>query len=207
MFMVGHDWMAIRDVKAVNGVALEGRPDLRQALQQLPAPEVAGRFKAYNSRFNIGRVSRNFNEPTLSLLPVDDRHRARFDFERARVAQAGAGELVTLSFNERRGPTLVRNLAGHDAFAAGELTIEPGTGRVTNAILAVTLGSVRATLSTKYAFDERLRIMVPVRFGEHYADGVARPPTKLRPRPRYEEIRCEAIYTNFRRFEVTARIR
>jgi hypothetical protein len=78
---------------------------------------------------------------------------------------------------------------------------------VTNAVLAVTMGSVRATLSTSYAFDERLRIMVPERFGEHYEDGVGRPPTKLQPRPRYEEIRCEAVYTNYRRFEVTARIR
>jgi hypothetical protein len=207
MFTVGHDWMAIRDVRAVNGSPLASRPDLRQALQTLPAPEVAGKFKTYNSRFNVGRVSRNFNEPTLSLLIFDDRHRARFTFEPARVLESDGDRLVTLGFKERRGPTLIRNLDGGNAFAAGEVTVEPGTGRVTNAILAVTIGSVRATLSTTYTFDERLGIMVPVRFGEHYQDGVARPATKSRPLPRYEEIRCEATYTNFRRFEVTARIR
>jgi hypothetical protein len=207
MFTVGHDWMAIRDVREVDGAALENRPDPRQALRLLPAPAVAGEFKTYNSRFNVGRVSRNFNEPTLSLLPLDDRHRARFGFERTRVRKGREGRLVTLTYRERRGPTLVRNLDGSDAFATGEVTIEPGTGRVTNAVLAVTMGSVRATLSTSYALDERLRIMVPVRFGEHYEDGIARPPTKLQPRPGYEEIRCEAVYANFRRFEVTARIR
>lgn len=206
MFTVGHDWMAIRDVRAVNGAALAGRPDLRQALQQLPAPEVAGRFKAYNSRFNVGRVSRNFNEPTLSLLPLDDRHRARFTFEGARVRQAREGRLVTLTFKERRDPTLIRNLDGGHAFAGGEVTVEPVTGRVVNAILAVTIDSVRVTLSTNYAFEDRLGIMVPVRFGEHYQDGIP-PRPSVKTRPRYEEIRCEAVYTNFRRFEVTARIR
>jgi hypothetical protein len=207
-FMFGHEWMAIRDVRAVNGTVLEGRPDLRQALQQLSAPEVAGRFKAYNSRFNVGRVTRNFNEPTLSLLIFDDRHRARFAFERARARQSPEGSQATLTFKERRGPTLIRNLNGGNAFAAGEVTVEPGTGRVTNAILAVTIDSVRATLSTRYASEDRLGIMVPVRFGEHYEDGVAPPSfVKTRLQPRYEEIRCEATYTNFRRFEVTARIR
>ena len=208
MFTPGHDWMAIRDVRAVNGRALENRPDLRQALRQLAPPEVAGKFKAYNSRFNVGRVSRNFNEPTLSLLVLDDRHRARFDFERARVQQSAGGQLVTLRFTERRGPTLIRNLDGGNTFAAGEVTIEPATGRVVNALLAVTIGSVRATLSTSYAVEERLGIMVPLRFGEHYEDGIApRPFVKRQSQLRYEEIRCEAAYTNFRRFEVTARIR
>lgn len=207
MFLAGHDWMAIRDVLAVDGAPLAGRPDLRQALQQLPAPEVAARFKAYNSRFNIGRVSRNFNEPTLSLLPLDDRHRARFSFEPAPVTRVGAGGPVTLAFDERRGPTLVHTLDGVSAFAGGEVTIEPATGRVTNAVLALTMGSVRATLSTRYAFDERLRMMVPVRFSERYVDRVARPATKGHARTRDEEIRCDAVYTNFRRFEVTSRIR
>ena len=208
MFTVGHDWMAIRDVQEVNGVALEDRPDLRQALRDLPATAVAAQFKSYNSRFNVGRVSRNFNEPTLSLLPLDDRHRPRFAFERARVRQSDDGPLVSLRFKERRGPTLIRNLDGSNAFAAGEVTVEPGTGRVTKAILAVTIGSVRATLSTTYGFEERLGIVVPRRFGEHYEDGVAsRPGVNTGLRQAYEEILCEATYSNFRRFEVSARIK
>jgi hypothetical protein len=207
MFTVGHDWMAIRDVQAVNGAALESRPDLREALQKLPAHQVAGQFKAYNSRFNVGRLTRNFNEPTLSLLPLDDRHRGRFVFERARVRQSREGTLVTLTFKERRGPTLIRNLDGRNAFAAGEVTVEPATGRVFSAVLAATIGSVRVTLSTTYAFDETLEIMVPVRFGDHYEEGVRGPSRKSTPRTPYEEIRGEAVYTNFRRFEVTAKIR
>ena len=64
-------WMAIRDVTQVDGKPVDHRPDLKSALQTLPAQQVAGTFKTYNSRFNLGRVIRNFNEPTLSLLVLD----------------------------------------------------------------------------------------------------------------------------------------
>src|SRR5687767_7894017 len=60
------DWMAMRDVASIDGTAVVERPNLREALRTLPAPEVARTFKSYNSRFNLGRASRNFNEPTLS---------------------------------------------------------------------------------------------------------------------------------------------
>ena len=70
--------MAVRDVMSLDGNALGDRPDLRDAFQRLAAGDVAARFKEYNSRYNIGRTFRNFNEPTLSLLVLDERHRARF---------------------------------------------------------------------------------------------------------------------------------
>lgn len=206
MFTAG-DWMAIRDVRAVDRKPLEDRPDLREALRNLPTFEVAGKFKTYNSRFNVGRVTRNFNEPTLSLLPLDDRHRARFTFERARVRETDDKRLVTLAFKEHSGPTLIRNLDGGNVFASGEITIEPATGRVSKAMLAVTIDSVTATLSTTYAYDQRLGISVPMRFGEHYVDGV-KPTGRARSRrARYEDIVCEARYSNFQRFEVVSRIR
>src|SRR6185369_3393856 len=76
------DWMAIRDVTEVDGNAAPDRLDLGEALRTLAPDEVAAKFKAYNSRYNIGRTVRNFNEPTLSLLVLDERHRPRFMFER-----------------------------------------------------------------------------------------------------------------------------
>jgi hypothetical protein len=206
MFTAG-DWMAIRDVRAVDGKPLADRPDLREALRSLSTYEVAGKFKTYNSRFNVGRVTRNFNEPTLSLLPLDDRHRARFTFERARARQADAKQLVTLAFKERTGPTLIRNLDGGSVFSSGEITIEPDSGRVSKAILAVTIDSVTATLSTTYAYDKRLGMSVPMRFGEHYVDGVEPRGRARSRRTRYEDIVCEARYSNFQRFEVVSRIR
>ena len=84
-----HHWMAIRDVMSLDGNALGDRPDLRDAFQRLAVGDVAARFKEYNSQYNLGRTFRNFNEPTLSLLVFDERHRARFSFDRKRVERQG----------------------------------------------------------------------------------------------------------------------
>ncbi|HXT33045.1 MAG TPA: hypothetical protein VN716_27260, partial [Vicinamibacterales bacterium] len=95
------DWMAIRDVKEVDGNAAPDQLDLGEALRTLAPDEVAAKFKAYNSRYNIGRTVRNFNEPTLSLLVLDERHRPRFMFERRQVQRSGDAWVVTMRFSER----------------------------------------------------------------------------------------------------------
>jgi len=103
------DWMAIRDVTEVDGNAAPDRLDLGEALRTLAPDEVAAKFKAYNSRYNIGRTVRNFNEPTLSLLVLDERHRPRFMFERRQVQRSGDAWVVTMRFSEREGPTLIHD--------------------------------------------------------------------------------------------------
>ena len=189
----------------VDGFDPPSRPDLRAALSELPATQVAARFKAYNSRFNVGRVHRNFNEPTLSLLVLDDRHRARFDFTRAKARRGDDLARVRLAFRERKAPTLIRNLNGGPVFTSGEVAMDPATGQVHAIRLELSVGSVKVELETDYAIDPALGIAVPARFTERYEDG--RAPRGGRARGRYEEITCEATYTNFRRFTVQTRIR
>lgn len=220
MFTPGYDWMAIRDVAEMDRRPVGDRRDIRKALMTLPAPQVARTFKQYNSRFNLGRIVRNFNEPTLSLLPLDDRHRGRFTFERRGTRRAGGSTLTRIGYRETAGPTLVRNLRGENVFASGEYAVDEA-GRVLRAMMALQIGTVTMTLTTTYERDERLQMLVPVRFGEHYRDGTdakaPRPlgpvaaPSVVRQAPQetayFEEIVCEATYTNFRRFEVKAIIR
>lgn len=192
------DWMAIRDVVAVDGEPLRGRPDLRQALAALPAREVAAKFKEYNSRFNIGRTFRNFNEPTLSLLVLDEQHRRRFSFDRKRVERDGGTTLVTLAFTEKESPTLIFDLNRGRVFSKGELIIEAETGRVRRGVLSAKIGDLSLKLTTDYAADERLGMWVPASFREQYERG---------RRDDFERIRCEATYANYRRFETSVRIR
>jgi hypothetical protein len=210
-------WMSIRDVIEVDRKPVEGRPDLRAALETLPAAQVAGTFKTYNSRFNIGRTQRNFNEPILSLLVLDARYLPNFTFDRRRVDRTNDGPLVTVAFAEKTGPTLIRDLQLRPVFSKGEFVIEAATGRVRRAQLGVTIGSVTLELTTTYAPEERLGLWVPVHFRERYEEGVAlsvgaRTPreaaqARLHTASSYEEIVCEAKYTNYRRFEATARIK
>jgi len=200
MFTPGQDWMAIRDVIEMDRMPVGDRPDLKNALRTLPAPQVARQFKAYNSRFNLGRVARNFNEPTFGLLVLDDRHRGRFSFERVRAQREDGEQRTVIAFRERRSPTLIADLKGGDVYSTGELTIEPRSGRVTRSVMAMTIGTVSMTMTTTYGPDARLGIWVPLRFGEYYRDG-------SKTGPYYEEILCEARYSTYRQFEVRARIR
>jgi len=209
LYVPGFDWMAMRDVATVDGLPVTDRPDLKEALRHVAAPEVARRFKEYNSRFNLGRVVRNFNEPTLALLVLDPKHRGRFTFTRRRDARIQGVPVQTMGFREVGTPTLVRDLEGRPVFATGEITVERDTGRVRRTLLALRIGSVSLTLSTRYDEAPRLGILVPARFGERYEDGVA-PATRDRaqgPTGIYEDIVCGATYTNFRRFEVKAIVR
>ena len=202
-----HHWMAIRDVIELNGVVLRDRPDLRDALQTLPAPDVAAKFKQYNSRFNIGRTFRNFNEPTLSLLVLDAQHRGRFWFSRKRVERTSDAVLVTMAFEEKDTPTLIHDPSRGRVFAKGELTVEAGTGRIRRTRLTAKNDAVRLELTTEYSHDARLGMWVPTLFREDYEH-------RVEPRSRgfdrssdHERISCEARYSNFRRFETSVRIK
>lgn len=199
-FSPGSDWMAIRDVMVMDGRPPHDRPDLREALRLGDTPQVAAAFKAHNARYNLGRLTRNFNEPTLALLVLDDRHRERFDFTTTRVARRNGETLVTLAFEERGRNTLIRRTDGAPILSRGELTVDAASGRVTRTLLTATIDSLRLTLSTTYRHDPRLDMWVPDRFGERYVDGSPRD-------ARHEDIECQATYANFRRFEVLTRVR
>jgi hypothetical protein len=191
--------MAIRDVLAVDGRPVAERPDLPEALRTLPPREVAATFKTYNSRFNLGRTFRNFNEPTLGLLVLDEEHRRRFSFDRTRVELVDGETLVTLSFRERESPTLIRDRERGRVFSRGQLLVEAGSGRVRRTTLTAKLPGVQVMLTTTYAADARLGIWVPATFRESYEYSIRR--------DEREVIECEAAYTNYRRFETSVRIK
>jgi hypothetical protein len=201
-----HGWMAIRDVATVDGEPVDDRPDVRRALRTTPASEVAESLKSYNSRFNLGRVFRNFNEPTLSLRVLDDDHRDRFSFDQKQVERNGDAVLVTLAFSERRTPTLIRGVGRGNVFSTGELIVDAATGRVIRTRFAGRIGPVQMELTTVYAADDRLGMWVPVLFQERYqySDGDRKKRDLLSTER--EEVVCEARYSNFRRFETSARI-
>jgi hypothetical protein len=202
-----HDWMAIRDVLTVDGNTVPDRPDLRQALQMLPAVDVAARFKEFNSRYNIGRTYRNFNEPTLSLLVLDDHHRSRFAFNMKRNERAGRAAVVTLAFTEKASPTLIHDPRRGPVFSNGELVIEPVSGRIHRAMLTAKIDGGRLELTTTYSLDARLGMWVPSLFREQYEHGIRSTERSFDSGFDYESILCEARYANFRRFATSVRIK
>lgn len=202
-------WMAIRNVSKVDGVPVEDRPDLRAALLNQNAAQVARTFKAFNSQFNIGRLFRNFNEPTLALAVLDAKRATTMEFSRKGVRVRDGVALVTIGFKERRSPeALIYDLLMRPAPVDGEVVIEAGTGRVRRTVLKVTVGSVKAELATVYELDAKLDLWVPVNFLEFYEDGIPQTGTTRLSSPiQYEAIKCESRYTGFRRFTATATIK
>lgn len=205
MFTPTSDWMAIRDVLSVDGAPVTERPDIRQSLEHLASGEVAAALKEQNSRFNIGRILRNFSEPTLGLLVLDAFHRRRFSFKRKGVQREGSAVLVTLTFAEREAPTLIADRERGSILSTGELIVEAGTGRVRQTTLRADSGAILLELTTSYRADDRLAMLVPSLFREVYERGVR--PRGLQSDAEYIRLECEARYRNFRRFESSARIK
>lgn len=196
-----NEWLAVRDVIQVDATPVKDRDDLRALLAK--RDEMRGliaKLIARNARFNIGRVSRNFNEPTLPLLLFSEKRVGDIKFDRKSVERTGNVTLATLAFTERGRPTLVRGPNGATP-AKGEIVVEAGTGvvRRTTFELAYTVDKfgVKVRLTTDYAKDEKIGLWLPSVFNERYeSTGILD-----------EVILCQAIYTNYRRFDVVARIK
>jgi hypothetical protein len=190
-------WMAVHDFAEVDGEPVPDREDLRALLQKGETVSIVLRVRDRNARYNLGGIARTVNEPTLPLLILEPKRVKSFSFDREEVLQAGGRTTVRLSFRERDRPTLVRNMRGEPLYSKGELLVDAGTGRVERTVMEFNHDGIVARLTTTYANDENVEMWVPVSFTERYES----------TREDREVIVCEAAYTNFRKFETSARIK
>jgi len=159
---------------------------------------VAADVARHNSRYNLGRITRTFNEPTLALLVVDRAHVDNFEFSRELVEVHGNATLVTLSFVEKRRPTIVSSTSGAPIYSRGELVVDAATGHVRSTRLTLKDGHITAELATTYMLEPKLKLWVPAVFTERYEgepDGLKEIDTG------------RAMYTNYRQHESFGRIR
>jgi hypothetical protein len=188
-------WIFLRDVMAIDGQPVQERDDVRAMLRDPDAPGLARTLTAHNSRYNIGRVTRTFNEPTIGLMVLAPEHRRHTRFDKKQIADDQGTAVLT--FKETDAPTLIRSTRGRPVFASGEMIVETATGRIRHTVMHLRDESIVVTLTTDYAPDEKLKMWVPVLFIEQYEQRSGR----------HEIVRGEARYTNYRRFDVTSRIR
>jgi hypothetical protein len=192
------EWIAVHDIAVVDGRPVTDRDALRALLQQGEVSRVAQLVANRNAAFNIGTIRRNFNEPTLPLLLLNPKRVEGVAFDRRKVERIGETARVTLSFTDRGRPTLIRTPRGGRIQSTGEMVIDAETGRVERTVLRVDHDNIQAGQSTDYTLDEKLNLWVPSVFREHYLG---------RGKNVRELITCEARYTNYRKFEVTGRIK
>ncbi len=193
------EWIAVHDVATVDGRPLADREDLQRLLRAGEVRGVVDRIANRNAVFNIGTIIRNFNEPTLPLLLLRDKRLENSRFRRVGIRNDADATIVTLSFEERERPTLITSATGGAVFSKGQLVVEAGTGRIRQTTLEVEDGRVKARLVTTYAPEERLGMWVPVSFSERYE--------RDHRGGKREVVTGESTYRDYRRFEVTGRIK
>jgi hypothetical protein len=195
------DWIAVHDVADVDGQPVPDRESLQALLQRAPLQSVGREVAMRNARFNIGSITRNFNEPTLALLVLAPARALTFTFSLDRVEDDGTGmKVATLRFSEKgdTAATLIRGPRGETVQSKGDFLVEVGTGRIRRTHFALNLSDLSVSLTTFFGYDAHSDLWLPALFQEHYERKKSDP---------YEVISCEARYSNFRRFEVLGRIK
>lgn len=191
-------WLSVRDISKVDGKPVEAGDDLRGLLNRGSMARIGRAMADRNARYNIGVVTRNFNEPMFALVILDPKNQSRFRFDRQSTVTSDTGTLVTLAFTERDRPTLVRGSSGAPVFTRGELTLDGATGRLQRSVVTMRDGPTTAQLTTTFTLNEKLNLWLPAVMQERYSHSSSR----LK-----EVVLVESTYTNYRKFDVAVRIR
>jgi hypothetical protein len=189
------EWIAIRDVLEVDGTPTPRQQSVRELLVKADERSVAQQVLKANSRYNLGSIERNFNEPTLPLLLLEPKRVGRVQFDRRAVIRQTDATLVTLSYEEPDQLPLVGGPMG-PAPSRGELVIDAATGAVRRTLFTLRKRDIRVRLETVYEFNERLKMWLPATFHEHYE----------RTGDMREVTTVESRYSNYRRYETSWRI-
>jgi hypothetical protein len=221
------EWLAVRNVLSVDRKPV---PDSRARLEQWLAnstPGAMGRLRNLRdegARFNIGRLIRNTSDPTLALKVVDPAYQARFAFTLAGSELINGVAVLKLAFVEREQTPTMISVDGHAVTSRGAVWVTP-SGIVMQTRLELTDPKtlVDAAMLVFYGREGKLGGWVPVRMDEEYSqhrdehvvapllkaatNGVRLNGQKVVIANGFREtITCSATYTNYRRFETSARI-
>jgi hypothetical protein len=221
------EWLAVRNVLAVDRTPV---PDSRVRLDQWLANSAPGgvdrlrNVRDESTRFNIGRLRRNLSDPTLALKVVDPVYQPRFEFTLAGREQINGITVARLTFVERdQTPTLI-SVDGHSVATRGAIWVTAsGIVMRTRLELIDPKTLIDVVMSVVYGRDAKLGGWLPSRMDEEYsqrvddpaaaqllkqatADGLVNGRKLVVVTGFNETITCAATYSNYRRFETSARI-
>jgi hypothetical protein len=194
--------MTVRTVRQVDGHEVKTPTEQIEEALALPPALRTRKLRALadaGAQYNLGSLQRNFNEPTVALTFGAADYQPRFRFSLQDVEVVDGLSLQRLGYSETERPTIIRDgRSGGDVRASGRLwTTDAGV--VMRTELHVEKGDVAATIRVAYRLDDRLRIMVPATMDEDY---------RFRDKDdrRLMFITAHASYSDYRRFETSARI-
>lgn len=189
------EYYPFRDVFEVDGNLVRDR---EQRLTKLflestaGAVEQAQKITSESARYNLGNLSRTFNNPIIAMAFLQSSARKRFRYSLDRQDRTAGPNVWIVEFREQIRPTIIKGQRGRDIPARGQFWIDADTGRVLKSELTLNDPAVVATLTTTYRTDDRFQIDVPVEMKEQYVFSGGR-------------VLGTATYGGFRRFDVTTK--
>jgi hypothetical protein len=195
----GAEWLAFRDVRKVDGRAVESSgPPITTVLATPAAGLTAARAIAEASaQHNLGSP-RTVNVPTAPLEIVHPIHRAAHKYARLEDERVDGTRTAVVTFLEVARPTLVKEPGGRALISSGRVWIDAATGAVWRIEWIYhaerrDTGAPPPKLRVDFAPNRELGMMVPVDMTEVFSVTGGRGEGRAR-------------YSNFRRFGTSARI-
>jgi hypothetical protein len=181
------DYFALRDVRMVNGSPVTDRGQRVMKLLTDPAGSTLDQMNDIakeSGRFTFGGV---FNSPVAAIALLQPAYRDRFRFSLRGMDRAVGPDAWEVGFQEQVHPSVFTSSPrGPDVEASGRLWIDADSGRILQSELLLGNDSI----VTRFAFDERFHIAVPVAMTDRY-------------RYMNNQVDGTATYGRFRRFGVT----
>jgi len=194
--------MTVRTVRQVDGQDIKTAAMRIEEALALPPGQRTQKLRALadaGALYNLGNLQRNFNEPTVALTFAAADYQPRFRFSLDGMESADGQTLQRVAFSEVEHPTIIRDgRSGSDVRASGRLWTTDA-GIIMRTELRLKKRDVAATIRVAYRTEPRLGIMVPAMMDEDY-----RFPDLSNGR--FILITAHASYSEYRRFETSARI-
>jgi hypothetical protein len=199
-------WVTVRSVLRVDG---RGVPDSRARLDKLLAGTdpndvlLFKRLRDESTRYNLGRIQRNFNDPMLPIQILDPDNQPRFRFVLEGTELLDGVAVWQVRFAERTAPSIV-SVDNASMMSRGSVWLS-GSGIVlrTRLDLANPETNLSASVIVTYAADRKVGGWLPARMDEHYSEA---PRDANREDVITDQIVCQTTYSNYRRFETAARL-
>ena len=192
----GLEWMGFRRVRTVNGKPLTGTRTLAEllAITSTDALQQAGMLVDESAKSNLGNP-RTTNMPNLPLELLSKKYRHRYEVVHKGRSNMHGHAVNEVELSELGAEPIVFN-EGRQMKTRLRAWIDARSGALWRAEVEMRVpGDNRnpAWLRVDFAVDKALQIMVPVTMRERF-NSIADTGTSL------------ATYTNFRRFQTSARI-